>query len=239
LSCSRTALRLRRRARAPMTAENRRFLLSEGSSCHRASSHHPLMTSRHRSNCFPRSDVLLAHFRAFSSSRAARACTGADPDGYHGQSDGSREAAADRRAAFRCMEQAYGLPPRAGTKNENWLPLPWLALADFEAFEQVPDKASLRPKMPEQLNVPATPPRSFARRNNLRPPPYPFSSRLPSTASGRGRGGPPSASRGTRCSLPRAHDAFADMACWYRPRLRARSERPRRLFDARTARRQP
>src|SRR5258708_13721088 len=131
-----------------MTAEQPKILLSEGSSLSSREAITALGLAGHRVAFLSSTPMCLGRFSCFVSRVHRAPASGADPDGYLAR---VMEVVKTRKidALLPVHEQAYlfaaarkRLPPGLG-----------IALADFEAFEQVQSKASFATLL-TQLNVP-------------------------------------------------------------------------------------
>ena len=131
-----------------MTAEKPKILLSEGSSLSSREAITALGLAGHRVELLSSDPMCLGRFSRFVSRVHRAPASGADPDGYLAR---VMEVVKTRKidALLPVHEQAYlfaaarkRLPPGLG-----------IALADFEAFEQVQSKASFATLL-TQLNVP-------------------------------------------------------------------------------------
>jgi len=131
-----------------MTAEKPKILLSEGSSLSSREAITALGLAGHRVELLSSNPMCLGRFSRFVSRVHRAPASGADPDGYLAR---VMEVVKTRKidALLPVHEQAYlfaaarkRLPPGLG-----------IALADFEAFEQVQSKASFATLL-TQLNVP-------------------------------------------------------------------------------------
>jgi predicted ATP-grasp superfamily ATP-dependent carboligase len=130
-----------------MTAEKPKILLSEGSSLSSREAITALGLAGHRVELLSSNPMCLGRFSRFVSRVHRAPASGADPDGYLAR---VMEVVKTRKidALLPVHEQAYlfaaarkRLPPGLG-----------IALADFEAFEQVQSKASFAALL-TQLNV--------------------------------------------------------------------------------------
>jgi predicted ATP-grasp superfamily ATP-dependent carboligase len=189
-----------------MTAEKPKILLSEGSSLSSREAITALGLAGHRVELLSSNPMCLGRFSRFVSRVHRAPASGADPDGYLAR---VMEVVKTRKidALLPVHEQAYlfaaarkRLPPGLG-----------IALADFEAFEQVQSKASFAALL-TQLNVqqPTTETvrltEQFAAHR-----PYPF---FVKTAFGTASGGvwrvADARQRDALLAQLEAHNAFAD-----------------------------
>ena len=152
-----------------MTAKKPKILLSEGSSLSAREAVTALGLAGHRLELLSSNPMCLGRFSRFVSRVHRAPASGADPDGYLGAvMDVVKRHNID--VLIPVHEQAYlfaaarkRLPPDLG-----------IALADFEAFEQVQSKASLATLL-TQLKVPQPKTDIVHSADELeRPWPYPF-----------------------------------------------------------------
>ena len=152
-----------------MTAEKPKILLSEGSSLSSREAITALGLAGHRVELLSSNPMCLGRFSRFVSRVHRAPASGADPDGYLARvMDVVKTRKID--ALLPVHEQAYlfaaarkRLPPDLG-----------IALADFEAFEQVQSKASLATLL-TQLKVPQPKTDIVHSADEFeRPWPYPF-----------------------------------------------------------------
>ncbi len=210
-----------------MAAPRPKILLSEGSSLSSREAITALGLAGHRVELVSSNPMCLGRFSRFVSRVHRAPASGADPDAYLAAViEVVKTSKVD--ALLPVHEQAYlfaaahrQLPSRLG-----------IALADFEAFEQLQSKASFAALL-TQLKVPQ-PITDIVRSADefAADRPYPFFVRPRSAPRAPASGGSATHASAMRCSFNSKRTMHSLMACWYRPRLPARSSARRRCTIA-------